>query len=216
MDFIAGAERPRAVSEITRCGSRGRASLARTIIGTGNREVLIPSELVLQLGLRALQPLALRLRQVLAGAIDIDVSIDRAEWWGPVLRRELCSADCFNDAAIFLALVSLNTPPFRSSASLCPVTSCGQRFDDDVAERPSAAVLAGRLRAVLLVGLRVAVLRAAAMLAVQLTGLSGQNNYSVYPFLPHCGGTRAASCALVPRGKSPPHYCFWSLRLLAA
>jgi hypothetical protein len=100
---------------------------------------------------------------------------------------------------------------FRSSVSLCPVTSCDERFDDDVAERPRAAVLAGRLCAVLLVRSR-----AAAMRAVQLTGLSGQNNYSAYPFLPHCGGTRAASCALVPRGKSPPHYRFWSLGLLAA
>jgi hypothetical protein len=34
---------------------------------------------VLQLGLRALQPLALRLLQVLTGAIDIDGKIDSAE-----------------------------------------------------------------------------------------------------------------------------------------
>jgi hypothetical protein len=38
------------------------------------------------------------------------------------LRRELCSADRFNDAAIFFALDCLNTPCWRSSASLRSVT----------------------------------------------------------------------------------------------
>jgi hypothetical protein len=36
-----------------------------------------------------------------------------------------------SDAAIFLALDSLKTPRFRSSASLSRVTRCDQRFGDD-------------------------------------------------------------------------------------
>jgi hypothetical protein len=37
-----------------------------------------------------------------------------------------------SEAAIFFALVSLNTPRLRSSASLCFVTRCDQRFGDDL------------------------------------------------------------------------------------
>jgi hypothetical protein len=48
------------------------------------------------------------------------------------LRRELRSAERFRDTAIFFALVSLNTPRLRSSASLCFVTRCDQRFGDDL------------------------------------------------------------------------------------
>ncbi|MGY3354707.1 hypothetical protein ACVWZK_001370 [Bradyrhizobium sp. GM0.4] len=44
------------------------------------------------------------------------------------MRRALCSAERFNEAAISFALVSLNTPCLRSSASLSFVTRCDQRF----------------------------------------------------------------------------------------
>jgi hypothetical protein len=46
------------------------------------------------------------------------------------LRRDECSAERFSEAAIFFALVNLNTPRFRSSASLSCVTRCDQRFGD--------------------------------------------------------------------------------------
>jgi hypothetical protein len=46
------------------------------------------------------------------------------------LRRELCTAERFSEIAIFFALVSLNTPCLRSSASLSFVTRCDQRFGE--------------------------------------------------------------------------------------
>jgi hypothetical protein len=45
------------------------------------------------------------------------------------LRRALRSAERLRDAAIFFALVSVNTPRFKSSASLSRVTLCDQRLD---------------------------------------------------------------------------------------
>ena len=60
------------------------------------------------------------------------------------MRRELCSAERLSDAAIFLALVCLKTPRFRSSASLSCVTRCDQRLGDDF----FAVVLRLLLRAV--------------------------------------------------------------------
>jgi hypothetical protein len=46
------------------------------------------------------------------------------------LRRELRSAERFSDAAIIFGSVSLKTPRLRSSASLCSVTRCDQRFEE--------------------------------------------------------------------------------------
>ena len=83
------------------------------------------------------------------------------------MRRELCSAERFSEAAIRFGSRSVKTPCFRSSASLSLVTRCDQRFDDallgddflrdELAFR--AVVLAVFLRAVL----RVAGLRARAV-----------------------------------------------------
>jgi hypothetical protein len=79
------------------------------------------------------------------------------------LRRELCSAERFSDAAIFFGSVSLKTPRLRSSASLSLVTRCDQRFGvrdlvDALDFFAGAARLAERL-AVLRVVFRRAVFR---------------------------------------------------------
>src|SRR5882757_10144242 len=53
--------------------------------------------------------------------------MESAERNGSDLRRVLCSADDFNDAAIRFGSCCVNTPFLRVSASLCSVTWRDQR-----------------------------------------------------------------------------------------
>jgi hypothetical protein len=73
------------------------------------------------------------------------------------LRRELCSAERFSEVAIRFGSRKVNTPRFRSSASLSRVTRCDQRFGDALRFAGAfrrvvvlPAVFRGDLRAVLL------------------------------------------------------------------
>jgi len=117
-----------------------------------------------QLGLGALQSVALRFRQRLAGAVDIKGQHRERGAIGGEPR----SAERLSDAAIFFALVCLKTPCFRSSASLSCVTRCDQRFGDaffsDDFLRAELAFLTVVLRVLLLAVLRVAALREWAVL----------------------------------------------------
>jgi hypothetical protein len=82
------------------------------------------------------------------------------------LRRELRSAERLSEAAIFFGSVCLNTPRFKSSASLSRVTRCDQRFGDALAADfllAGLALLAVVFFILLRVVLRVAVLRARAV-----------------------------------------------------
>ena len=54
--------------------------------------------------------------------------MDIADRYGELLRRELCSAERFNDSAMSLGSSSVNTSFFRSNALLCSVTSCDHFF----------------------------------------------------------------------------------------
>src|ERR1700754_1752222 len=53
--------------------------------------------------------------------------MESAERNGSDLRRLLRSAERFNEAAIRLGSLDVNTPSSSVSASLCSVTSCDQR-----------------------------------------------------------------------------------------
>src|ERR1700748_2172262 len=81
-----------------------------------------------------------------------------ADRWGADLRRWLCSADRFSEAAIFLGSESVKTPFFRSSASLWRVT------------------LPDHLRVLLVLAVFLAVLRAA-MPDITIGGCMGCRNW---------------------------------------
>src|SRR6516162_2134686 len=80
------------------------------------------AELVAQLDLGGFQYAFLRCRKVFARAVNIEGQHRHADWNGLALRRWLCSAARFNDAAIRLALRDLKTSSSRSSDSLVSVT----------------------------------------------------------------------------------------------
>jgi hypothetical protein len=97
-------------------------------------------ELLLQFILGAVEHLAPRGRQVLAGTVDVEGQRRERGAVRVRLARLLRSAERFSEAAIFFGSRSVNTPPFRSSASLVSVT----RFDQPRPPR-FAAVLSRTL-----------------------------------------------------------------------
>ena len=67
--------------------------------------------------------------------------MESAERNGSALRRLLRSAERFNEAAIRLGSLDVNTPPSRVSASLCSVTARDQRRRGLVVRRDAPGLL---------------------------------------------------------------------------
>jgi hypothetical protein len=66
-------------------------------------------------------------QELMAGAIDVKVSMDMAERNGSVLRRQLRSAEFFSDSAICLRIMPGEYAGIEIKALLVSVTCCDQR-----------------------------------------------------------------------------------------
>ena len=84
-----------------------------------------------QLHLRLLQPCTLRLRQRLAGAVDIEGQHRQRRAICAGLAARTVLGGTLERCGDLLRLVSLKTPRLRSSASLSRVTRCDHRFGED-------------------------------------------------------------------------------------